>query len=265
MDVSDPRRVAVVYVMESRDLSKGQYDQNVIQPLRKMANDVRLQPMVAPLLQRASERKRTCAETSSGRVPGGQRIIPANKMASLYIIGASMPLKAGMPFHNVSNFKYAWPLHITIPLGYDIDLLECGWTSHVQGSQGEQFCNGEPAKVLRRKVMQRLQQLQLEQVPSASSVRQAGCEAAAASAGLPSELLSSPAPAVLEQAALNGGTSESCESESGGAEGSDGDNGGSGGGGGGGGGGATVGAGSSDRHRRQTRVACKTDSDRDYM
>ena len=162
VDRDDEGRMAAVYVVESRDPCLGKYTSGVLEPLQAMAKDERLKPIVTPLLRRASRRARTCAVAASGRTPENQRPIPANKVTSLYLIGASNPLEVGMPFYRVSNFRFGWPLRFTIPLGGDIDLLECGWSSHLQGCPVQPFCNGSPAVLLRSKVLDRLLQLQQE-------------------------------------------------------------------------------------------------------
>ena len=97
VDRGDEGRLAAVYVVESRDPSAGKYRSDVLVPLETMAADVRLKPMVTPMLERASSRSRTCATTGRSLRTGHR--IPSNKVTSLYLIGASHPLKAGMPFY----------------------------------------------------------------------------------------------------------------------------------------------------------------------
>ena len=186
VDRGDEGRLAAVYVVESRDPSAGKYRSDVLVPLETMAADVRLKPMVTPMLERASSRSRTCATTGRSLRTGHR--IPSNKVTSLYLIGASHPLKAGMPFYGVSNFRFAWPLRFTIPLGGDIDLLECGWRSHLQGCPVQPFCNGSPAVLLRSKVLDRLLQLQQES---------------------PHNAMDTPAPTLLEQLGIRCGKGES--------------------------------------------------------
>lgn len=136
------------------------YDRNVLQPLKDMSSSSALTftdtQAVHKLLKRALRRPRTAAQAATS---GGTRAVPVNKVASLYVVSNSLPLTRGSPFHKVSNFEYAWPLRVTIPLGYGIDLIECGWPGHLQGFQVRPFCEGARAVELRKQVMHRLEQL----------------------------------------------------------------------------------------------------------
>ena len=159
VDASDANRMALVYIVESRDVAQGGYDEKVLAPLQGMVQDPALQGAVEPVLEWAKSRMATCDAANNP----SRRFIPANKVVSIYVVGASRGLVPGSPFFNVSNFKYAWPLRVTIPLGYGIDLIEdVGFVSHLQGCAVRPFCNGSTAATVRSKVLERLLELQAE-------------------------------------------------------------------------------------------------------
>jgi hypothetical protein len=157
VDTNDASRMALVYIVESRDVSPGDYKKQVLAPLQGMVKDPALKGAVEPVLEWAEHRVATCDVADHPK----RRFIPANKVASIYVVGASRALVAGSPFFNVSNFEYAWPLRVTIPLGYGIDLIEdVGFASHLQGCPVAPFCAGDTAVAIRSKVLEQLLELQ---------------------------------------------------------------------------------------------------------
>ena len=92
--------------------------------------------------------------------------MPANKVASLYLVGPSFALTREMPFYKVSNYEYGWPLRCTIPLGGGgVDLKDCGWGSSLQGVWGpppliaEASLDEGKAQKLRTQVIEKLLEL----------------------------------------------------------------------------------------------------------
>ena len=166
------------------------YEKTVIQPLREMTSSATLEAdrkTAHDLLSRASTRQKTAQAGSSD---GNARYIPANQVASLYAIGESRPLAAGDPFHGC--YRFAWPLRVTIALGFGIDLIKtCHWTSHLQGWAVKAFNDGAKADALRKEVMRRVHQLAnpphlslAEQVVAKSEAAAAADQAASVTEGV---------------------------------------------------------------------------------
>ena len=185
VDECNERRMALVYVVESRDpASSPEYTKDVLAPLEKMVQDPALKGAVGPVLDWAKKRVATCGDVKSRE----RRFIPPNKVVSIYIVGASKTLEPGMPFYGVSNFQQKWPLLVTLPLGVDaegelIDLKkDIGFSSHLQGVPVEPFCYGGTAKTMRAKVLVRL-----SQALSATAAAEGASGAAATPSGSPSK------------------------------------------------------------------------------
>jgi hypothetical protein len=164
-----PSRKALVYIVESRDKSTGEYDKEVLKPLQEMfakESCPTLKKQFGAMFRYARDRQLTAGTPG----PKDRRFLPPNMIRSLYIVNGSEPLVAGGPFYGVSNFRHGWPLYITIPLGDGgVDLNECGYVGHLQGRWGPDKLTategpeGVKASKLRKAILCRLGQLQMQQ------------------------------------------------------------------------------------------------------